>query len=207
MAVVDLLGKLFPKKKDFFKMLLDQTVTVEEGLALFVEFINNPTVENGKRVNEAEEEADEVRKVLVDELNRSFVTPIDREDIFALSRAVDDMMDYAKSTVEEMTLFEVSSDIYIKKMVEALHNASKDVTLAVKHLKIHPGVCAEHIVRARKTENFVEHRYREGLVELFKTTDVIQILKKREIYRHLSNAADRAAAAADIVNDILVKIT
>jgi len=205
--VVDLLGKLFPKKKDFFKMLLDQTVKVEEGLALFVEFINNPTAENGKKVNKAEEEADEVRRVLVDELNRSFVTPIDREDIFALSRAVDDMLDYAKSTVEEMTLFEISSDIYIKKMVEALHNAAKDVSCAVKHLKTHPGVCAEHIVRARKTENFVEHRYREGLVELFKTSDVIKILKTREIYRHLSNAADRAAEAADVVNDILVKIT
>jgi len=207
MEKMNLLEKIFPKKKDFFKMLLAQTVTVEEGLALFVEFINNPTVENGKRVNDAEEEADEVRGILVDELNRSFVTPIDREDIFALSRAVDDMMDYAKSTVEEMTLFEIKSDSYIKKMVEALHSAAKDVTLAVKHLKTHPGVAAEHIVRARKAENFVEHRYREGLVELFKSSDYIKIFKTREIYRHLSNAADRAAAAADVVNDILVKIT
>ncbi|PIU19152.1 MAG: DUF47 domain-containing protein [Elusimicrobia bacterium CG08_land_8_20_14_0_20_44_26] len=207
MAVLDLIGKLFPKKKDFFKMLLDQAVTIEAGLALFVEFINNPTAENGKKVNDAEEEADEVRKILVDELNRSFVTPIDREDIFALSRTVDDMMDYAKSTVEEMTLFEVQTDNYIKKMAETLYNAAKDVSYAVKHLKIHPGVCAEHIVRVRKAENFVEHRYREGLVELFKTKDVIKIIKTREIYRHLSNAADRAAEAADIINDILVKIT
>lgn len=204
---MDLLGKIFPKKKDFFKMLQNQLAEVEKGLAVFVEFIDNPTPENGKKVNEAEEEADEVRRILVDELNRSFVTPIDREDIFALSRAVDDMMDYAKSTVEEMTLFEIKSDGYMKKMVEALYTASKDIALAVKQLKDHPSVATEHLVRARKAENFVEHRYREGLVELFKSNDFIKILKTREIYRHLSNAADRAAESADVVNDILVKIT
>ena len=92
-------------------------------------------------------------------------------------------------------------------MVEALYSASKDINAAVKLMRAHPSVSADHLVRARKAENFVEHRYREGLVELFKTKDFIAILKKREIYRHLSNAADRAAASADIVNDIIVKIT
>lgn len=197
----------FPKRRDFFKLLIDQLTVVEKGLALFVEFINNPTPENGKKVNEAEEDADEVRKILIDELNQSFVTPIDREDIFALSRVVDDMLDYAKSTVEEMTLFEIKPDGYMKKMVEALHTAAKDISLAVKEMTDHPSIAAEHLVRARKAENFVEHRYREGLVELFKSDDFIKIFKTREIYRHLSNAADRAAESADIVNDILVKIT
>jgi len=199
--------KIFPKKKDFFKMLLEQAMKIEEGIVALLDFMNDPTEEKGKKVNILEEEADEIRKILVDELNRTFVTPIDREDIFSLSQTVDDILDYAKSTVEEMTLFQVKPDQYMKKMVEGLYNASKDITGAVRHLKEHPGVCAEHIVKARKAENFVEHRYREGLVELFKSTDFIEILKRREIYRHLSNAADRAAAAADIVNDILVKIT
>jgi len=197
----------FPKKSDFFKLLSDQTAKVEEGLNAFAEFVNNPTDENARRVNVLEEDADDMRRILIDELNRSFVTPIDREDIFALSRAADDVMDYAKSTVEEMTLFNVQSDAYIKKMVEGLYNGSKDVAAAVKNLKLHPGVCAEHIVRAKKAENFIEHRYREALVEIFKTNDVILILKKREIYRHLSNAADKVAEAADIIGDILVKIT
>ncbi|MFH0948561.1 MAG: DUF47 family protein [Elusimicrobiota bacterium] len=197
----------FPKKVDFFKLILDHLAKVEEGMSLFVEFINDSTSEKGQRVNEAEEEADEVRRILVDELNHSFVTPIDREDIFALSRAVDDMMDYAKSTVEEMSLFEIKPDSYMKKMVEAIHSASKDILCAVKQMKDHPAIAAEHLVRARKAENFVEHQYRESLVELFKSNDFIKIFKTREIYRHLSNAADRAAESADIVSDILVKIT
>ncbi|OGS45747.1 MAG: hypothetical protein A2539_07890 [Elusimicrobia bacterium RIFOXYD2_FULL_34_15] len=197
----------FPKRRDFLKMLYSQVTKVEEGLASLVEFIDNPTDENAKRVNSFEEEADELRRILIDELNRTFITPIDREDIFALSRAIDDVMDYAKSTVEEMTLFEMKPDNYIKRMVDALYNASKDISSAIKNLQEHPGVCAEHLVRAKKAENFVEHRYREGLVELFKTNDVIKILKMREIYRHLSNAADRVVESADIIGDILVKNT
>ena len=197
----------FPKRKDFLKMLYDQITKVEEGLSTLVEFIDNPSTENAEKVNKYEEEADELRRILIDELNRSFVTPIDREDIFALSRTIDDIMDYAKSTVEEMGLFEIKPDGYIKRMVDSIYNASKDISYAIKNLHKHPGVCVEHLVRAKKAENFVEHRYREGLVELFKTNDVIKILKTREIYRHLSNAADRVVESADIIGDILVKNT
>ena len=207
MGKMNLIEKIFPKKKDFYKMLAGQTEKVEEGIAVLVEFMDNPTQELGKKVEDVEKEADELRRILIDELNRSFVTPIDREDIFALSRVIDDALDYAKSTVEEMMLFEIQPDQYMKKMVEALHNASDDIVCSVRNLKDHPGVCSEHLVRAKKAENFVEHRYREGLVEIFKTNDVIKILKTREIYRHLSNAADKTGEAADIIGDILVKIT
>ncbi|MCX7716508.1 MAG: DUF47 family protein, partial [Endomicrobia bacterium] len=177
--------KLFPKQKDFLGMLYNHAEKVAEGTGYLVEFMNNINEENRRKVETAEEEADELRRLLIDDLNRSFVTPIDREDIFALSRAIDDVIDYAKSTVEEMMLFKIESDEFMKKMVEAIHNAAKEIVLALKCLKTHPGVCNEHIVRAKKTENFVEHRYREGLAKLFESDDIKKILKTREIYRHL----------------------
>lgn len=199
--------RLFPKEKDFLGMLLNQAEKVAEGTEYLVEFMNNVSQETGRKVETAEEEADELRRILIDELNRSFVTPFDREDIFALSRAIDDVMDYAKSTVEEMMLFKIEPDEFMKKMVEAIHNAAKEIVLALKCLKTHPSVCSEHIVRAKKTENFVEHRYREGVAKLFESDDIKKILKTREVYRHLSNAADRVDEAANIISDILVKIT
>lgn len=199
--------RLFPKQKDFLGMLYNQAEKVSEGVRYLVEFMNNSTEENKSKVEQAEEEADELRRILIDELNRSFVTPIDREDIFALSRAIDDIVDYAKTTVEEMTLFKIEADEFMKKMVEAIYNATKDIMYALKCLKTHPSVCSEHIIRAKKTENFVEHRYREGLVKLFESDDIKKILKNREVYRHLSNAADRVDEAANIISDILVKIT
>ena len=197
----------FPPRSDFYKMLLDQAQKVEEGLAALHEFAIAQSEETGKKVNLIEEEADNLRRILIDELNRSFVTPIDREDIFALSRTIDDMCDYAKSTVEEMLLFEVGSNEHILKMTEALHNASRDITAAVRLMKTHSQAANDHVVRAKKTENYLEHRYREALAELFKNKDVVFIMKLREIYRHLSNAADRGDEAANIIGDILVKTT
>ena len=100
-------------------------------------------------------------------------------------------------------LFDVQTDESLKRITEGLLNASKDIVYAIKNLKLHPSVCSEHLIKAKKAENFIDHCYREGLVELFKTNDVIRILKTREIYRHLSNAGDRAAEAANIISDIL----
>lgn len=197
----------FPKKRDFFKMLSDQTLKVEEGMEALHEFALDPTAEKGKIVSRIEEEADELRRILIEELNQSFVTPIDREDIFGLSRVIDDMCDYAKSTVEEMLLFEIGPNEHIKVMTQTLSNAAKDISAAVRLLKTHPQVANEHVVRAKKTENFIERCYREALAELFKNPDVVTILKLREIYRHLSNAADRGDEAANIIGDILVKTT
>ncbi|MFN3550886.1 MAG: DUF47 domain-containing protein [Endomicrobiia bacterium] len=199
--------RLFPKEKDFLGMLLNQAEKVAEGVQKLCEFLENINEENKKNVEQIEEEADLLRKKLVDELNRSFVTPFDREDIFALSRAIDDIVDYAKSTVEEMMLFKVQPDFYMKKMVEAIKNATKEIVCALKLLKSDPKSASECVVRAKKAENFVEHRYREGLSELFESDDIKKILKTREVYRHLSNAADRADEAANIISDILVKNT
>jgi len=188
-------------------MLSDQAQKVEEGMEALYEFIVDPTDEKGKKVSRIEKEADELRRVLIDELNHSFVTPIDREDIFSLSRSIDDMCDYAKSTVEEMLLFGISPNDHIKLMAEGLCTAAQDVSAAVRFMKSHPQAANDHVVRAKKMENYMEHRYREALAELFKDSDPIKIIKLREIYRHLSNAADKSDESANIIGDILVKTT
>jgi uncharacterized protein Yka (UPF0111/DUF47 family) len=179
----------------------------EEGLSLLVDFVRDPGPKLGAQVEQAEKAADEVRRRLIDALNRTFVTPLDREDIFALSRAVDDMVDYAKSTVEEMELFQVQPNPHLQNMATLLFEGAQHITLAIASLGHMPGDIQNHIILAKKSENKMEHLYREALAELFKTPDVVTIIKMREIYRHLSNAADRGDEAADILSDILVKNT
>lgn len=195
----------FFKRIDFYKLLSDQANKTQEGLGALLEFVNNPSQDNGNRVSQLEEEADEIRRILIDDINRTFVTPIDREDIFSLSRSVDDVIDYAETTVEEMLILDIKPDAHIKQTVEILFEASRSIANAVKNIKEHPGVCIEHIIKAKKSEHKIERLYRQALAELFSTNDVIKILKTREVYRHLSNAADRVASAADVISDILVK--
>lgn len=162
-------------------------------------------------VRRCEQEADEVRRILLSELNRTFVTPLDREDISALSRAIDDIMDYAWSTVQEMELFNVSATPHQQRIVSLLQEAAREIHLAMMRLKDHPEVASEHAQRAKSLENRVETIYREALADMFDgpagPKRVINILKMREVYRHLSNAADRGDAAANIISDIVVKMT
>ncbi len=168
-------------------------------------FMREPTILNGRTVQRLEEEADEIRANIAEELNNAFVTPIDREDIHALSRSVDDIIDYGKTTVEEMMAFGVKPNGHLLLMAEALCEAASAITKAIGCLAQNQEKATELVRFAKKRENYVEHCYREALVELFKTKNVVTILKVREIYRHMSNAADREDEAANIVSNILVK--
>lgn len=197
----------FRKRYDFFQMLLDQARMSEQGLKLLCDFVQSPAEALGAQVEQTEKQADDLRRALIDALNRTFLTPFDREDIFALSRTLDDMIDYANSTVEEMLLFQAPTNQHLMDMAKALYEGAQFITAAVGSLRNMPNGMQEHIIRAKKSENRMEHLYREALAELFKVPDVATILKMREIYRHLSNAADRGDEAADILSDILVKNT
>lgn len=198
------------KKSDrFTELLIKQAEYAVEGLKALQQYANQPDSGLAAQVNKIEKEADEVRRILIDELNQTFVTPIDREDIFALSRAIDDILDYADSTIEEMALFQAQSNSYIQRMASLLHDAAHEIYQGVLTLDDHPSVAAEHAVRAKALENRMETVYREALADLFSGADslekIVQILKLREIYRHMSNAADRGDEAANVIGDIVVK--
>ena len=200
-----------PRQVDFLALLQQQARLTLHGLQALEQFAATAEVEHAKRVVELEKDEDELRRILIDELNRNFVTPIDREDIFALSRAIDDIIDYANTTVDEMTLLGVSPTPIMRQMVTLLREAAEEIHLAVEQLKEHPWVASTHAVRAKSLENQVEAVYRQALLELFEgiedVRDVVRVLKMREVYRHLSNAADRGDAAANVIADIVVKMT
>jgi predicted phosphate transport protein (TIGR00153 family) len=212
MVVMSFITNLFkPQPNRFIKLLIDQAAKTLEGMEALQEYMKDASEAHAKAVNTAEKEADEVRRILIDELNRTFVTPIDREDIFALSRTVDDVLDYGHTTVEEMTILEIQPNPYLSRMVSLLRDAAYEIYMGVLRLEDHPNVAADHAVRAKALENRVESVYREAIADLFqgpKSVDhIVEMLKLREIYRHLSNAADRGDEAANIIGDIVVKMT
>jgi uncharacterized protein len=203
---------LFHRKGDnFLNLLISQAELTLKGMELLEEYFRTCDHEKAKEVGRVEKEADEVRRVLIDDLNRTFVTPIDREDIFALSRTIDDVIDYAYTTVDEMDLLHVEPNPYLTRMASLIREATDEILMAVRQIKDHPGVANEHAQRAKALENRVEQVYREAIADLFKSPaepkHIIKMLKLREVYRHLSNAADRGDEAANIIGDIVVKMT
>jgi uncharacterized protein len=199
--------RIFPKEDNFYRMLSDQASKTLEGIEALGAFLENQNRENANRVRDIEREADELRRILVEELHQTFVTPMDREDIYALSRAIDDIVDYANSTVDEMEIYEVSSEGHLREMVEILGKAAREISDAVKILETYPHIAMEHAVKTKFYENAMEKAYHTALADLFKKTDTVYMLKMREIYRHLSNAADRSDEAANIICSIVMKAT
>ncbi|MBI5610537.1 MAG: DUF47 family protein [Deltaproteobacteria bacterium] len=202
---------LKPTKDRFMERLIRQAQACQDGLGGLVEYVKDPDPAVAALVHQAEQRGDEERRLLIDELNHTFVTPIDREDLFALSRAVDDVLDYALSTVEEMALFGVPSNPYLIDMAQALHQAGRELHASLELLVDHPAVANEHAIAAKRLENQVEAVYRQALAALFNQKVqsfevMLDILKTREVYRHLSNAADRADTAGNIITDIIMKI-
>ena len=200
-----------PKPDKFIGLLIDQAAVTLKGFNLLKEYMDTFSHETAEMLGETEKEADEIRRILIDELNRTFVTPIDREDIFALSRAIDDMLDYANSTADEMDILSVRPTEHMLRIASLLRDAAYEIHLAMQRLQRNPNVAIDHAQRAKALENRVETVYREALAALFKGPEdvkhVVKMLKKREVYRHLSNAADRGDEAANIISDVVVKTT
>ena len=202
---------LFKKRQNVFIGLIhDQASLTLEGLEALNVYFENKDPEAAKLLTKKEKEADEARRILIDELNRTFVTPFDREDIFALSGAIDDVLDYAYSTADEMIIFDVEATPYMKRIASLLRDAANELLQAVDRLAEHPNVAGDHDKRAKALENRVEEIYREALADLFSSAKdldhMLKIFKLREVYRHLSNAADRGDEAANVIANIVVKI-
>jgi len=201
----------FKKRQSIFiKLIHDQAAFTLEGMEALKAYMGEDT-SAANRLTTAEKEADEARRILIAELNKTFVTPFDREDIFALSRTIDDVLDYAYSTVTEMEVLKVRPTSFMLSIASLLRDAANELLMAVDRLELHPEVANEHAQRAKSLENRVEDVYREALADLFSGAEdikhVMKMLKSREVYRHLSNAADRGDEAANVIADIVVKIS
>jgi len=199
------------KPNRFIGLLGEQAAVAVESCEILEAYMKKPNAKNAKDLQSAEKRADELRRILIDELLRTFVTPIDREDIFALSRAIDDIIDYTYSTVDEMYILGVQPNSYLKRIASLLREAADEIRLAMERLEDHPTVAAEHAQHAKALENRVETVYREALADLFNGPEdvakIIKALKLREIYRHMSNAADRGDEAANLIYDVVIKLT
>jgi predicted phosphate transport protein (TIGR00153 family) len=204
--------RFLKRKEDKFQKLIEQQAShAYEGMSLLVKYLETTNSDIADELSYKEKEADEVRRILIDELNRTFITPFDREDIFTLSRSIDDVVDYADTTVMEMVVLNVRPTPYMQRMSSLLRDAAYEILQGVLRLPKHPSVAIDHAQRAKALENRVEAVYREAVADLFSGPEnihhVVEMLKMREVYRHLSNAADRGDEAANIIADIVVKKT
>lgn len=196
---------LASRKKAFAELLSSQAHLALQGLWLLRRYLDAPGQEFVDEIQAVERKGDETRRRLVELIHGTFITPFEREDLHALSRALDDVLDYCENTVEELELYKVDPNRWMVAMVEALQAGAGELYAACQLLMQSPQEAARHAVLAKATENQTEALYRQALAELFSLQDFQAVFKLREIYRHLSNSADRIDDAGNLITDIAIK--
>lgn len=201
-----LFERVFPKMPDFFTLLTEQCQHVAHTAGLLVEFMESGDPATGQQIRQDEHEADRIKVRNLHTLNEAFSTPIDREDLYRAIIDLDEVVNYCKTTVSEMDVLSLTPDKHCLEMAMHIKLGTDALALGYSRLARHPAEAAADADSARKAERKVEKAYRRAIAELFQGDDYIHMFKRREIYRHLSNAADRMANCANTLHDIVVKM-
>lgn len=202
-----ILDRVFPKAPDFFHMLTEQNIKVAQTVNLLVEFMDSGDQAIADMLKQDVHEADLLKARNLHELNDAFSTPIDREDIYRAIMSLDDIVMYCKTTVHEMGVLGVTPDDFMRNISHCIKEGVDALTNGFAKLGTTPATAALDADVARKAERHAEKLYRIALPALFQGNDYINIFKRREIYRHLTNAAEHMALCANRLHDIVVKIT
>lgn len=202
-----LFDRVFPKTADFFGLLAGQCIQVGHTTNLLVEYMESGDPEIGLQIKKDEHDADTIKISNLHTLNEAFSTPIDREDIYRAIHDLDEIVNYCKSTVNEMDVLDLKPDKFDLEMAQRLQDGVNSLINGFTRLKTAPAAAAGDADMARKAERKVEKIYRRAIAELFVGDDYITMFKRREIYRHMSNAADRMSQCANTLHDIVVKMS
>lgn len=202
-----LIDRLVPKAPDFYALLHEQAVHVQHTTHLLVRFMQCGDEALAREIRRDEHTADTIKIRNLHMLNEAFSTPCDREDIYRAIMTLDDVVNYCKTTVNEMSVLGVAPDDFMHRMAIQIDGGAQALINGYAKLAATPAAAEADAGAGRKAERRVEKLYRKALAALFVGDDYLNMFKRREIYRHLSNAADRMAACANTLHDIVVKIT
>lgn len=200
------------KEDSFIRQLKLQAEKTVGCLDFLEKNMDSITLETVKEKKKLIDELIEIRSLLMDDLHNTFITPIDREDIYNISISLFEMAYYSLTTLEEMLMFEVKPDEFIKTMVEKVRIEATEIFKAIDRLRKNPRVAENHLIGVTKMESRIDRIYRDAVKVLLQdkdklATDLQRILHTREIYRHVSNMSDHARVAANVLGIALIKLS
>jgi uncharacterized protein len=198
-----------PKEDEYFVLFSQMTAKMQEASNALVDltqgsFANFETLV--KKVKDVEHECDTITHELTTKLNKSFITPFDREDIFTLAVALDDVVDYIDAGARAILMYDIReiSD-HAKHLAKVIQALAIEINSAVSMLS-KPKDMNRHIVEIHRLENEADDVYFRAIGELFHTEkDAIALIKWKELYEILENGTDRCESVANIIESIILK--
>lgn len=200
--------RLIPKEEKFFEMFIAMAENAHEGAKLLREMLDNDVTDEdlAQTLKGLEHKGDILTHDLLIKLNRTFIVPIDREDIYALSSSLDDVIDLIESIARRKVLFKIKQiGQGSREIAQLLFRSTREIVSAVSNLQ--DGKKAiNHCIEINRLEDEADHIYHEALGRLFETEkDPINLIKKKELIETLETALDKCEDVANVIEGIIVK--
>ena len=198
-----------PKEDQYFELFSQMTAKIKEAAELLVELLQGSD-ENfdtlSKKIKSVEHECDEITHTITTKLNKSFITPFDREDIYTLSVALDDVCDYIDAAARAVVMYNIhESDSFAQELAVIMQKLADEIHGAVSHLKAAKGM-EQHLLDIQRLENDADEVYFRAMANLFKNvSDPVKIIKWKELYEILENGTDRCESVGNIIESIVLK--
>jgi predicted phosphate transport protein (TIGR00153 family) len=200
---------LIPKDVKFFAMFREMSARIVEGAELLKDMLDNfeDPVTSQRRIKDIEHRGDAQTHEIVKTLNKSFITPFDREDIYALSSALDDILDLIDASAQRVVMYNVDKPTpEAKELAFIILKSCQTIDKAVGILGGRLEPISEYCVEVNALENEADRVCREAVSRLFdEEKDPIQLIKWKEIYETLERATDKCEDAANILESVVVK--
>lgn len=198
-----------PKEDEYFSFFSQITEKIQEASDGLVDMLNDDFSnfeKHTKRIKEAEHYCDDLTHKITTKLNKSFITPFDREDIYTLSVALDDICDYIDAGARAIVMYDIREiSVHAKDLARVIQALANEIHSAVSMLK-KPNGMNRHFVEIHRLENDADDIYFRAIAELFKNeTDALRLIKWKELYEILENATDRCESVANIIESIVLK--
>jgi uncharacterized protein len=200
-----------PKEEQYFSFFSQMTSYIYDASRVLVEMLND---KNGaypdylKRIKEIEHQCDDLTHSISTKLNKSFITPFDREDIYLLSGALDDVVDLIDDAARAMVMYDVhESTAHARRFADVIQRMSVQLHEIVSMLAKPTGI-SPRLVELHRLENEGDEIYHAAIAELFhNATDPLVVIKWKDIYEKLEAAVDRCENVANIIESVIIKHT
>lgn len=201
---------IMPKEPKFFDLFEKSVANVAKAAKELADFLEDYTNVPLKvaRMTELEHAGDAITHQIMEQLHRTFVTPLDREDIALLTERLDDVMDFIEDATNAMLLYRIEQPTTrAREMAAILVALTSELVLAVPHLRNRSKMkgILEHCVEINRLENEADAIVRHALAELFDDTPIADVIKWREIYEHLETAVDKGEDVANVLEGVVLK--
>jgi uncharacterized protein len=200
---------LIPKEEQYFVLFRQMTSHIYDaatGLAEMLADKQETFTEHLRKIKAIEHACDELTHSISKKLNTSFITPFDREDIYLLSGALDDIVDLIDDAARALVMYNVREATgYARQFGDVLQRMAVQLHEVVSTLERPAGI-APRLVEIHRLENEGDDLYHEAIGELFRDTpDPLRVIRWKDIYDKLEGAVDRCEQAANIIESVIIK--